>query len=110
MAWGTKGFGSTAWGFGDTSSAVTSSALTAALNGATVLAGANAYPTGETGTGFLGDETVTTGTGISVSITGFVLTSGIGEEFLWSEIDDSQTPGWSTIPATSSATWSDILT
>ena len=68
MAWGLKTFGSTAWGFGDVSTAVTSTNAIASHA--------------------VGNETIVGGTGVTfgVNSVGAFATGFVGEEVVWFEI------------------------
>ena len=51
---------------------------------------------------------MTTTAGASVSITGYGLTTTLGEIQLWIEIDDSQTANYSEVSTSQSPSWTDV--
>ena len=131
MAWGVKGFGSTAWGFGDVSSSVTTPAVaTTSLGNETVTADANVSAATNVGTSAVG--TATTISNNNLSVTGFVGTTSItavitrakanvyptgvsaisasGEELVWTDFDTAQSPSWGAISTTQSPSWGEIIT
>ncbi len=104
MAWGLKTFGSTAWGFGDISTAVTSTGAIAshAVGNETVVEGTGVTfgvtSTDAAASHLVGTVSITEGQGVSFGVnsadafaTGFV-----GEEIIWFDIPTNtvDAAGW----------------
>ena len=100
MAWGLKTFGSTAWGFGDISTAVTSTGAIAshAVGNETVGGTFGVTSTDAVASHLVGTVSITEGQGVSFGVnsadafaTGFV-----GEEIIWFDIPTNtvDAAGW----------------
>tara|TARA_R100001377_G_scaffold21430_1_gene11322 strand:- start:914 stop:1279 length:366 start_codon:yes stop_codon:yes gene_type:complete len=94
MAWGLKTFGSTAWGFGDVSTAVTSTnAIASHAVGNETIVGGTGVTFGVTSTNAIashavGSVSIVGGTGVTfgVNSVGAFATGFVGEEVVWFEI------------------------
>ena len=120
MAWGLKAFGSTAWNFGDVSTAVTSTDAIAshAVGNETIVAGTGVVfgvtSTSAIASHTVGSVSVVEGTGVSfgVNSTGAFATGLVGEEVVWFEIPtNTATAAGYGIINTSGATgsWQNII-
>jgi hypothetical protein len=130
MSWGTGGFGSTAFGFGNSSQSVTSDTLTMSLGDEATIADANTTAVTNIATtslgsvtlsldavlailGVLGTSAVGTATTISnnnLSVTGFAATMSLGDEIIAAAANMYPTGELATGYAGIAWSWSDFDT
>ena len=121
-AYGRRAYGSEKYGQG----LVTLPTATGSVGSVTLVAEANVTPTGISATGSVGSVTVNTteivsglsATGSVGSVTlvheanitpiGISATGEVGLVFIWSNVDDTQTPSWSAVTDTQTPNWSAV--